>query len=117
MLILVRRGDELVTPPWLDEGGGVVVPTDFAPSRKVARTMLRCALPLPRAITANGGIDRIIAELESRNAFAAWEKDAMLGGELILDLDEQGRSRLTDFALTYDQFSGLRVERVDRRPG
>ncbi|MFG2064837.1 CRISPR-associated helicase Cas3' [Micromonospora sp. NPDC048871] len=117
VLVLVRRGEELITPPWLDADGGVVVPTDFAPTRRIARTMLRCALPLPRAITANGGIDRVIDELEKRNAFPAWEKDPLLGGELILDLDGQGRSRLTDFALTYDQASGLRVARADPGKG
>ncbi|WP_091632683.1 CRISPR-associated helicase/endonuclease Cas3 [Micromonospora peucetia] len=114
VLILIRRGEKLVTPPWLDRGGDVEVPIDFEAPRTVARTMLRCALPLPRAVTVNGGIDRVIAELEQRNTFPAWEKDRLLGGELILDLDEQGRSRLTDFGLTYDQDSGLRVEKVGR---
>ncbi|PSK61773.1 CRISPR-associated nuclease/helicase Cas3 [Micromonospora sp. MH33] len=114
VLILVRRGEKLVTPPWLDRGGDVEVPTDFEPPRAVARTMLRCALPLPQAITANGGIDRIITELEQRNTFPAWKKDRLLGGELVLDLDEQGRSRLTEFILSYDQGSGLRVEKADR---
>lgn len=113
VLILVRRGEKLVTPPWLDQGGDVEVPTDFEPSRSVARTMLRCALPLPQALTAHGGVDRIIAELERRNTFPAWEKDRLLGGELILDLDEQGRSRLTDFVLTYDRDTGLRASKID----
>ncbi|MDG4798131.1 hypothetical protein O7615_30150 [Micromonospora sp. WMMD1082] len=103
-----------MTPPWLDRGGDVEVPTDFEPPRSVARTVLRCALPLPKAITANGGIDRIIAELEARNPLPAWERDRLLGGELVLDVDEQGRSRLTDFMLTYDPDSGLRVGKADR---
>ncbi|WP_406107068.1 CRISPR-associated helicase Cas3' [Micromonospora globbae] len=111
VLLLVRRGDELRTPPWLDEGGDVVVPTDFPPSKTVARTMLRCALPVPKALTANGGAERIIHELEARNAFPAWEKDPLLGDELILDLDEQGQARLVDHILTYDRHSGLRVEK------
>ncbi|MDI5938531.1 CRISPR-associated helicase/endonuclease Cas3 [Micromonospora sp. DH15] len=113
VLLLVRRGDELRTPSWLAEGGDVTVPTDFAPSKAVARAMLRCALPLPRALTANGGTERIIAELETRNAFPAWEKDPLLGGELILDLDERGQARLADHILTYDRHSGLRVEKAD----
>ncbi|MGW0505741.1 CRISPR-associated helicase Cas3' [Micromonospora sp. NPDC003241] len=111
VLILIRRGDDLITPPWLDEGGGMVVPTDFVPPKKIARTMLRCALPLPKAITSNGGVDRVIAELEQRNAFGAWEKDPLLGGELILDLDENGHGRLADFILMYDRSSGLRMTR------
>ncbi|MGY3515010.1 CRISPR-associated endonuclease Cas3'' [Micromonospora sp. PTRAS2] len=115
VLLLVRRGDELRTPSWLAEGGDVTVPTDFAPSKAVARAMLRCALPLPRALTANGGTERIIAELEARNAFPAWEKDPLIGGELILDLDERGQARLADHVLTYDRHSGLRVEKADPR--
>ncbi|WP_320068179.1 CRISPR-associated helicase Cas3' [Micromonospora sp. RTGN7] len=113
VLLLVRRGDELRTPPWLDKGGDLAVPTDFPPAKEVARTMLRCALPLPRALTANGGTERIIDELEHRNAFRAWEKDPLLGGELILDLDERGQARLVDHVLTYDRHQGLLIEKIN----
>ncbi|MFK3984482.1 CRISPR-associated helicase Cas3' [Micromonospora sp. NPDC050397] len=111
VLVLVRRGNQLVVPPWLADRGGEVVPTDFAPPSGLSRVVASCALPLPRMMTSRGGIDRIIDELEERNSFAGWEKDPWLGGELVLDLDERGRSQLTDFDLEYDPHDGLRVTR------
>jgi hypothetical protein len=112
VLVLVRRGDQLVTPPWLADSGGVVVPSDFAPTRSVARTVASCALPVPRMMTSHGGIDRVINELERRNNFPAWQKDPWLGGELVLDLDEQGYAQLAGFELAYDHHDGLRVTRL-----
>jgi len=113
VLLVVRHGDQFIVPPWLSDHryAGTPVPTDFEPEPSLARTLLRCALPLPRTMTANGGIDRIIKELEVRNRFPAWDRCHWLKGELVLDLDEHGRAQLTDFALEYDPHDGLRVTR------
>lgn len=112
VLVLIRDGGKLVTPPWLAENGGVTVPVDFAPPPAVARTVATCALPLPRMMTANGGIDRIIDELEERNSYPAWQDSPWLGGELILDFDSRGRTTLAGFSLEYDPHDGLRVSRL-----
>ncbi len=113
VLVLVRTGSGLCTPAWLERDGGIPVPTDAAPPAWLARTVASCTLSLPAVMTANGGIDRLISELESRNYVRAWEKDPWLGGELILDLDASGGAELAGFRLRYDQHDGLRVFRVD----
>lgn len=108
VLLLVRKGGDLITPPWLPENGGRVVPTDFPPPRDLARTIASCTLSLPRAVTARG-IDAVIAELEGRNSMPAWQEDPWLGGELILDVDDAGHAILGTFSLDYDRHDGLRV--------
>lgn len=110
VIVLIRRNGDLVIPPWLPEGGGTVVPTHTRPPAEVSRRAAMCTLALPRGMTA-GCLDEIIRELEERHAYPAWQKDPWLGGELILDLDEDGRGELAGFILQYDHHDGLRVER------
>jgi CRISPR-associated endonuclease/helicase Cas3 len=112
VLVLVRRDGRYVTPPWLPVGGGVVVPTDFPPSREQARTIASCVLPLPASMTVGAGMDAVIAALELRNPFPAWQNDPWLGGELILDLDPAGRVEVAGFAIKYDSEDGLTVTRL-----
>jgi len=113
VLLLVRRDGQLIVPPWLaDVHAGRPVPTDFEPDPRLARTLLRCALPLPRTMTSNGGIDRIIDELEGRNRFPAWDRSHWVKGELVLDIDDRGLTELAGFALEYDPSDGLRVTRM-----
>lgn len=112
VIVLVRRGDDLVIPPWLPDGG-VVVPTHVVPPRNLARRVAQCTLALPRSMTDGPRLDLVIAELEARNRHPAWEKDPWLGGELVLDLSEDGQADLAGFHLSYDRHDGLRVERTD----
>lgn len=115
VLLLVRRGDELVTPPWLADHGGRALPTDFPPPRDLARTVAACTLSLPRSMTANN-LTAIIDELEQRNGFPAWQDDPWLGGELVLDVDEAGHTTLAGFLVDYDPHDGLRVTRAGEKP-
>jgi CRISPR-associated endonuclease/helicase Cas3 len=108
VLLLVRRGGDLITPPWLRQNGGLVVPTDFAPPRDLAKTIAACTLSLPAAVTARG-VDEIIAEVEGRNNLPAWQDDPWLGGELVLDVDDAGQAVLGGFLLEYDPHDGLKV--------
>ena len=112
VIVLIRRGGELVIPPWVPDGGGEVVPTHTAPPAKVSRRAAMCTLALPRVMTDGPRLDEVIRELEERHAYSAWEKDPWLGGELILDLDEHGNGELAGFTLHYDRQDGLRVERL-----
>lgn len=114
VLLLVRTADGLVTPPWIGLGGELV-PTEAAPERGLARRIARCSLPLPRMMTAPDVIDATIAELERRNSFEAWTQNHWLAGELILEIDGDGRARLDGFNLHYDVHEGLRVSKLDGR--
>jgi CRISPR-associated endonuclease/helicase Cas3 len=114
VIVLVRRGDDLVIPPWLPDGG-VVVPTHVAPPTRLARRAAQCTLGLPGVIAGGQGLDQVIGELEQRNRYPAWEKDPWLGGELVLDLDEDRRADLAGFHLVYDIQDGLLVERAGRQ--
>ncbi|GAA1791229.1 CRISPR-associated helicase Cas3' [Planosporangium flavigriseum] len=111
VLLLVRTPDGLVLPPWID-GGGVAVPTGSVPRWPLPRQIARCTLPLPRMMTASDVIDDVIAELERRTDVSAWQDSHWLTGELVLDLDDDGRATVAGFDLHYDQDDGLRVTRA-----
>ncbi|WP_432969421.1 CRISPR-associated helicase Cas3' [Dactylosporangium sp. CA-233914] len=111
VLLLIRTAAGLLVPPWID-GGGVIVPTDSEPQRSLPRLIARCTLPLPRMMSAADVIDTVIAALESRVDLRAWQSNPWLAGELVLDIDEDGRATVGDFDLRYDQHEGLRVTRA-----
>jgi len=111
VLLLVRTSAGLVLPPWID-GGGVPVPTDSVPRWPLPRQIARCTLPLPRAMTAPDVIDEVIAELERRTDVSAWQDSHWLSGELVLEIDPDGRATVAGFDLHYDPDDGLRVTRA-----
>ncbi|GAA1740549.1 CRISPR-associated helicase Cas3' [Luedemannella helvata] len=110
VLLLVRAPDGLVLPPWI-AGGGVPVPTADVPPGSLPRRIARCALPLPRMMTAPEVIDEVIGELERRIDLTAWQSNHWLAGELLLDVDGDGRARVGPFDLQYDVHEGLHVVR------
>jgi CRISPR-associated endonuclease/helicase Cas3 len=112
VILLIRTPDGLVVPPWVD-GGGQIVPTEFAPSNKLARLVARCTLPLPRAMTAPDVIDSVVKALELRTKVSAWATSPWLEGELVLELDINGYGFVDSFELLYDSADGLRVSKVD----
>jgi CRISPR-associated endonuclease/helicase Cas3 len=111
VVVLMRRGADLITLPWLAENGGVVVPTASPPPARLGRTIASCSLSLPRQMTGDS-IDAVIESLEKRNAFSAWQNDPWVGGELILEIDERGKSIVDIFELEYDRHDGLRITRM-----
>lgn len=111
VLLLVRTPDGLVLPPWID-GGGVPVPTADVPRWPLPRQVARCTLPLPRMMTAPEVSAEVIGELEQRIDLRAWQDDPWLAGELVLDVDGDGRARVGPFDLHYDVHEGLRVVRI-----
>jgi len=112
VLLLVRTPNGLILPPWID-GGGIAVPTGSVPRWPLPRQIARCTLPLPRTMTAADVIDEVIAELERRTDVSAWQDSHWLAGELVLDLDADGRATVAGFDLHYDPDEGLRVTRAD----
>ncbi|MEV1073902.1 CRISPR-associated helicase Cas3' [Micromonospora parva] len=111
VLLLVRTPDGLSLAPWID-GGGVVIPTASTPSWRLGRSVAGCTLPLPRTMTAPDVIDEVIAELEGRIDLTAWQHNPWLAGELVLEIDGDGRARVGPFDLHYDLHRGLHVIRA-----
>ncbi|MBQ1028916.1 CRISPR-associated helicase Cas3' [Micromonospora sp. C97] len=111
VLLLVRTPDGLVLPPWID-GGAVPVTTTSVPRWPLPRLIARCTLPLPRTMTDADVIDEVIADLEGRTDVRSWQDSHWLAGELVLDLDADGRATIAGFNLQYDPDDGLRVERA-----
>ncbi|WP_327651998.1 CRISPR-associated helicase Cas3' [Micromonospora aurantiaca] len=110
VLLLVRTSEGLILPPWID-GGGVPVPTASVPRWPLPRLIARCTLPLPRTMTANDVIDEVIADLERRTDVNTWQDNHWLAGELVLDVDIDGRATVAGFDLEYSADEGLRVVR------
>lgn len=111
VILLVRTSAGLVIPPWID-GGGELVPVDLTPDWRLARSIARCTLPLPRAMTAPNVIDEVIGELERQVDLSAWQSSPWLAGELVLVVDEDRRASVAGFDLHYDPDEGLRVSRA-----
>jgi CRISPR-associated helicase Cas3/CRISPR-associated endonuclease Cas3-HD len=112
VLLLVRTSAGLVIPPWID-GGGVLVPVDRTPDWELARSVARCTLPLPRAMTSDEVFDSVRSDLRSRVDVRAWKDSPWLADELVLDVDEDGNATVAGFDLHYDPNEGLRVTRAD----
>ncbi|WP_043731713.1 CRISPR-associated helicase/endonuclease Cas3 [Streptomyces zinciresistens] len=114
VLVVMRRSDgTLRTLPWLDGGrGGLELPTGAVPSARAAKAVAACGLRLPYHFSFPEEFDQALAELEELYVPAWQEKEShWLAGELVLALDEECRTRLAGFFLTYDPDEGLMVSR------
>ncbi|MGW9212327.1 type I-E CRISPR-associated protein Cse1/CasA [Embleya sp. NPDC055664] len=115
VLVARRRADGVLTTlPWLGKGfGGRELPTDAVPSPALARAVASCGLRLPHQFSRPWILDRAIAELEEL-CVPAWQVKEChwLAGELILVLDEDCRTRLAGFDLSYSPTDGLKVGNV-----
>lgn len=104
----------LVTPDWIERGGGQQIPVDQAVHPDQARVVASCALRLPLAMSHGGVIDDVIAALE-QNRFASFHQSPLLKGQLVLVLDAERTARVrhgeVDFRLAYDPRRGLTHER------
>lgn len=104
----------LMTPEWIERGGGEPVPLDSAVEPKQARVIAACGVRLPLALCHAGIVDDVIAALE-RNRFASFWQAPLLKGQLVLVLDADRsavvRHGKADFRVTYDPRRGLMHER------
>ncbi len=118
VLVVQRRADgRLTTVEWLDGGrGGLDLPEHAPPPHRTAEIVAASALTLPRVLTHPGVIDRTIAELE-RFVVPAWQvkECPWLAGELVLVLDEDRQTHLSDREVHYSADDGLRVGPVGAR--
>jgi hypothetical protein len=102
--------------PWLDGGrGGRELPVDTVPDPETARIVAACGLRLPFEFSVPQVCDRAIEELEAE-CVPAWQAKEChwLEGELILFLDENCRTRLAGYELSYDPRDGLEINRAER---
>ncbi|MDG4771246.1 CRISPR-associated helicase Cas3' [Solwaraspora sp. WMMD792] len=111
VILLVRRDGRLHLPDWVPDDPGREVPTEMAPDNRLARSVARCTLALPQLMTSR--LDEVIDELEARNCFPAWDASHWLAGELVLDIDDTGRTQIAGFDLHYDNTDGLIVTKLD----
>jgi CRISPR-associated helicase Cas3/CRISPR-associated endonuclease Cas3-HD len=116
VLVVQRdRDGGLLTPAWIERGGGQQIPLDLGMSPQLARTIAACALRLPLAISHERIVEDVIAALE-RNHYPSFDLSPLLSGQLVLVLDDDGRADLRHgdaaFRLTYDLRRGLLYEPI-----
>jgi hypothetical protein len=63
-------------------------------------------------MTSSDKIGKVIAALEQRNYHPAWQACPWLAGELVIDVDKQGRAQVAGFDLRYDKDDGLTVSEL-----
>ncbi len=112
-VLVVQRDAQgnLRTPDWIAEGGGELIPTTGELPWHLTRTILACSLRFPRALSHNGIIDAVIADLKQQLPLQdnpTWP----LRGQLVLVLDNERFAQVCGFRLTYDKDRGLRHEQV-----
>jgi CRISPR-associated helicase Cas3/CRISPR-associated endonuclease Cas3-HD len=115
VLVVQRDGDGgLLTPEWIERGGGQQIPLDMEVPAKLARVIASCGLRLPLAVSHPGVIDHTIEVLE-KNKYSSFNQTPLLEGQLVLVLDEKRQTCLSlstgEFELTYDPVWGLIHER------
>ncbi|ACU72797.1 CRISPR-associated protein, Cse1 family [Catenulispora acidiphila DSM 44928] len=112
-VLVVQRGSDgvLRTLPWLDRGrGGLELPTEAVPPPRAARAAAASALRLPGLFAKPWMFDRVLRELE-REYHEAWQakESSWLQGELLLVLDEECRTVLAGYELSYNPDDGLEM--------
>jgi CRISPR-associated endonuclease/helicase Cas3 len=115
VLVVQRdRDGGLLTPDWIERGGGQQIPPDMAMPHGLAAVIASCSLRLPLALSHPGVIDDTIAALEPDH-FSSFQQTPLLEGQLVLVLDEKRQTCLRlstgEFVLTYDPTWGLTHER------
>lgn len=116
-VLVVQRDPDggLLTPEWIERGGGRQIPLDERVPQPLARTIAACALRLPLAISHDRIVGDVIAALE-RNHYASFALSPLLAGQLVLVLDGDRVAELhhgaAAFRLTYDLRRGLLHEPI-----
>ncbi|GAA2689074.1 MULTISPECIES: CRISPR-associated helicase Cas3' [Actinosynnema] len=114
VLVVQRDGaGGLSTPDWIERGGGQPLPTDLPIEPAQAKIVAACALRLPVALS-HPGIDLDVITALEVDHFPAFDASPLLGGHLVLVLDENRTARIrhgrADFHLRYSPRGGLTHE-------
>ena len=108
VLVVQRRAGGLWTVP-APGGQERQLPEHLGrPEPAAAREIAASVLRLPLALTHPGIVDTVIEELE-RCGVAGWQEDPLLGGQLILVLDDELAAVVAKHEVRYDEELGLLV--------
>jgi len=98
-------------PDWLSGGlGGALLEMHEVPSFAKRRGLAGAAVRLPSWLAAGAQGDRVLRELEAL-VVDAWQESPDLAGQLVLPLDDAGRTELAGHVVVYDRDLGLQVVR------
>lgn len=109
-VIVLRSGvDGLRLLPQFEDDR--VVPTHARPDREAVRMLARSIVRVPGWVTSTPAWTDAVLDDLAGNFYPAWQKDPVLGGQLVLLLDEASRGTMGPFGVTYDTEVGLGVDR------
>ncbi|WP_285726878.1 CRISPR-associated helicase Cas3' [Psychromicrobium xiongbiense] len=103
------ESEQVMTPPWWEENGGVPLPLDAPPKPWLGRAILGSTLSLPGWMCRGGRVDSLISHLERAFDFPQWAGSRELKGELAVIFDQTGRATLDSYTLSYNAERGLEV--------
>lgn len=112
VIALQSADGQLRIPDWVEDHGGTLIPLNEPPSDRLARVVAGCALRLPAYLTRGGAGDQLIKALEA-NYHPQLQASRLLAGQLILELDDDGRAVYGRWTFSYDARDGLRVSDDD----
>jgi CRISPR-associated endonuclease/helicase Cas3 len=112
VILLESADDGLRLLPHLDDDRAI--PTDRRPDSETARLVSRCIVRVPAWVTSSPWQMNAVLDDLTSVYFQPWQRDPLLGGQLILLLDPSGRGRMGPYAVSYDPVIGLEVS-YDRR--
>lgn len=113
VLLLEQADDGLRLPSHL--GDDRRIPTDQRPDPETTRMLAKCMARIPGWTTDQvWKLDAVLDDLNA-NYYRAWQKDPILGGQLILLLGPDGTGRMGPYLASYDPETGLEITNDGRR--
>lgn len=110
VILLVQADDGLRLLPQF--GDDRAIPTDTRPDRDTAALLARSMVRLPGWVTSNPGWTNLVLDDLTSTYYREWQKDPLLGGQLVLLLTSEGTGSVGPFPVRYDTETGLEVTRV-----
>lgn len=113
-VVMVQRGDDGTdrVPDWVPGGGEALPIRDYPVDQDQAKTLARCTMRLPFALSQPRIADQVVAELE-QDYFGGWQRTPLLAGQLALVLDDDRCAVVAGHHLRYEQRLGLVVDGDD----
>lgn len=110
VIVLQQAADGWRLLPHL--GDDRLVPTDIEPDRDTVALIARSIVRVPGWVTDSPSVTDAVLDDLCRTFVRAWQHNPVLGGQLILLLDEEMSATMGPFHVSYDVEVGLEVDRV-----